>query len=186
MQHSRETAWELLTEYTENPNLVKHAIAVEASMRAYAEKFGQDVEKWGIVGLIHDFEYEKYPDEHPVKGAKILEERGFPTDIIHAVLSHATFTGVSRDCLMDRTLFAVDELCGLITAATLVRPGKMLADLPVKSVKKKMKDKAFARTVSREDIRLGAQELGVELGEHIGFVIAAMAKVADQLGLSGE
>ncbi|UCF37105.1 MAG: HDIG domain-containing protein [Acidobacteriota bacterium] len=186
MQHRRETAWELLTEYTENPNLLKHAIAVEASMRAYAEKFGEDAEKWAVVGLIHDFDYEMYPDEHPVKGARILAERGFPDDVIQAVLSHATFTGVNRDSLMDKALFAVDELCGLITAATLVRPGKRLADLPVKSVKKKMKDKAFARTVNRDDIRLGAEELGVDLSEHIGFVIAAMTRVADELGLSGE
>lgn len=186
MNVSRESAWKLLNEYTENPNLVKHALAVEAAMRAYAEKYGEDVERWGVVGLIHDFDYDRFPDEHPSKGAQILEAEGYPPDMIRAILSHANFTGVPRESLMDRTLFAVDELCGMITAATLVRPGKKLSDLPVKSVKKKLKDKAFAKTVSREDISQGAEELGVELSEHIGFVISAMAKVAEELGLAGE
>lgn len=186
MNVSRESAWKLLNEYTENPNLVKHALAVEAAMRSYAEKYGEDVERWGVVGLIHDFDYDRFPDEHPSKGAQILEAEGYPPDMIRAILSHANFTGVPRESLMDRTLFAVDELCGMITAATLVRPGKKLSDLPVKSVKKKLKDKAFAKTVSREDISQGAEELGVELSEHIGFVISAMAKVAEELGLAGE
>ncbi len=185
MVPTREAAWDLLNEYTRNPNLIKHALAVEAAMRAYAEKFGEDPERWGIVGLLHDFDYDRFPDEHPWKGAAVLEGLGYPDDIVHAVKSHADFTGTPRDRLMDRALFAVDELCGFITAATLVRPGKRVAELPVRSVKKKMKDKAFARTVNREDIRTGAQELGVDLDEHIGFVISAMARVAGELGLEG-
>jgi len=182
---SREEAWLLLNEYTENPNLVKHAIAVEASMRAYAQKFGEDVEKWGLVGLIHDFDYDRFPEEHPMKGAEILESKNYPEDVVYAIRSHADFTNVPRQSTLDKTLFAVDELCGLITAATLVRPGKKVAELPVKSVKKKMKDKAFARSVNREDIRQGVDELGVDLGQHIEFVISAMAGVAAKLGLEG-
>lgn len=185
MTPTRDSAWDLLNEYTSNPNLIKHALAVESAMRAYAEKFGEDSEKWGITGLVHDFDYDRFPEEHPWKGVVILGELGYPEEIVHAVKSHADFTGTPRDRLMDRTLFAVDELCGFITAATLVRPDKRVAELPVRSVKKKMKDKAFARAVNRDDIRSGAEALGVELDEHIGFVISAMARVAKELGLDG-
>lgn len=186
MEVTRAEAWKLLCEYTDNPNLIKHALAVEAVMAAYARKFGEDEHKWGIVGLLHDFDYDRYPQEHPYKGKEILMEEGYPEDVIHAIQSHAAFTGVPRSNLMDKALFAVDELCGFIVAVTLVRPGKNLSEVPSKSVKKKLKDKAFARNVSRDDIRLGAQELDVELTEHIEFVIAAMAEVADGLGLAGE
>jgi len=185
MEPSREMAWQLLNEYTGNPNLVKHALAVEAAMRAYAAKFDEDVERWGIVGLIHDFDYDRFPDEHPEKGASILSDKGYPADMIHAVRAHAGFTGVPRESRMDHALFAVDELSGFITAAALIRPDKDIRGLPVKSVKKRMKDKAFARAVSREDLVRGAEELGVGLDEHIGFVISAMAQIADELGLDG-
>ncbi len=185
MVPKREDAWALLNEYTKNPNLIKHALAVEAAMRAYARKFGGDEEKWGIVGLLHDFDYERHPDpsEHPLVGSRILEKQGYPEEIIYAIKSHAEYLELPRKSNMDKALFAVDELCGFITAVTLVRPGKKVAEVPVKSVKKKMKDKAFARSVNRDDIRNGAADLGVELGEHIQFVIQAMASVADELGL---
>lgn len=186
MQPTREDTWKLLNEYTGNPNLIKHALAVEAAMRSYAGRFGEDVEKWGITGLIHDFDYDRYPDEHPTKGAGILQERGYPADVVHAVLAHADYTGTPRETRLDKALFAIDELCGFITAAVLVRPDRNVAGLPVKSVKKRMKDKAFARAVSRDDLVRGAQELEVELDEHIGFVIAAMTRIADQLGLDGQ
>lgn len=188
MEINRQAAWQLLTEFTQNDSLIKHALAVEAAMRAYAGKFGEDPEKWGFVGLIHDFDYERYPDpaDHPRVGAGILEERGFPPDIIYAVKSHAEHMNVPRERPIEKALFAVDELCGFITAATLVRPGKKVAELPVSSVKKKLKDKAFARSVNREEIYEGAAALGVDLDEHIAFVIAAMARVADRLGLAGE
>jgi len=184
----RETVWTLLTQYTKSESLLKHALAVEAAMRAYAGRFGEDREKWGIVGLIHDFDYERYPDaaDHPRVGAAILAEAGYPDDIVHAVLAHGEHTGVPRVSRMDKTLFAVDELCGFITAATLVRPGKKISELPVSSVKKKLKDKAFARSVNREEIYRGARELGVDLDEHIQFVIAAMTEIAGELGLGGE
>jgi putative nucleotidyltransferase with HDIG domain len=185
MEPTREMAWQMLNEYTGNPNLVKHALAVEAAMRSYAGRFGEDVDRWGIVGLIHDFDYDRFPDEHPEKGAGILAEKGFPEDMIHAVRAHADFTGVPRENRLDHALFAVDELCGFITAATLIRPDRNIHELPVKSVKKRMKDKAFARAVSREDIARGAEELGIDLDEHIGFIISAMAQVADELGLDG-
>ncbi|HXK58454.1 MAG TPA: HDIG domain-containing protein [Acidobacteriota bacterium] len=185
MDVNREMAWKLLTEFTQNDSLIKHALAVEAAMRAYAEKFGEDVERWGVIGLIHDFDYEKYPDpaDHPRVGGKILEERGYPPDIIYAVLSHASHMNLPRERPVEKALFAVDELCGFVTAATLVRPGKKVAELPVASVKKKLKDKAFARSVNRNEIYEGAAALGVDLDEHIAFVIAAMARVADRLGL---
>lgn len=188
MEPNREAAWKLLTEFTQNDSLIKHALAVEAAMRAYAQKFGEDPEKWGVVGLIHDFDYEQHPtlEEHPQVGAGILEERGWPADIIYAVKSHAEHLSLARERPIEKTLFAVDELCGFITAATLVRPGKKVAELPVSSVKKKLKDKAFARSVNREEIYAGAAGLGVDLDEHIAFVIAAMAKAADKLGLAGE
>ena len=154
-------------------------------MRAYAEKFGEDVEAWGIVGLIHDFDYEKHPtaEEHPFVGVKILREKGWPEEWIEAILGHADYSGVPRKTQLAKTLFAVDELCGFITAVTYVRPSRSLAEVKVKSVKKKLKDKRFAAAVSREDIRNGAEELGVELDAHIDFTIKAMQKIADQLGL---
>ena len=182
---TREEAYTLLTEYTKKENLIKHALAVEAAMRAYARKFGEDEETWGIVGLLHDFDYEMYPslEDHPFKGAEILREKGYPEEWIEAILGHAEHTGVPRKTNMAKALFAVDELCGFITAVALVRPDKKLDSVKVKSVKKKLKDKAFARQVSREDIRKGAEELGVELDEHIAFVLEAMKSVADKLGL---
>jgi len=185
MKIDRQQAWEILTEYTKKENLRKHALAVEAAMRAYAKKFGEDEEEWGIVGLLHDFDYERHPteEEHPYKGAEILREKGLPEEWIKAIMGHADYTGVPRDTLMAKTLFAVDELTGLITATALVRPSKQLRDLKVKSVKKKLKDKAFAASINRDDIKKGAEELGVDLSEHIGFVIEAMKSVSDELGL---
>jgi putative nucleotidyltransferase with HDIG domain len=185
---TRQDAWALLTEFTKNPNLIKHALAVEAAMRAYARKFGEDEEKWGIVGLIHDFDYEQHPtlEEHPFAGAKILEERGWPKDIIKAVLAHADHTGVKRESLMEKALYAVDELTGLIVAVALVRPTKSILDVTVESVKKKWKEKSFAAGVKREDIERGAQELGVPLDEHISIVLEAMKGIASGLGLAGK
>ncbi|MBI4455587.1 MAG: HDIG domain-containing protein [Acidobacteria bacterium] len=184
---SRERAWALLCEYTQNPNLIKHALAVEAAMCAYARKFSEDEHKWGIVGLLHDFDYERYPDppDHPMKGAEILEAHGYPDDIIHAIKSHAEYLGVPRQSLMDKTLFAVDELVGFVTAVALVRPSKNVADITVESVKKKFKDRAFARSVRREDIFTGAADLGVDLDAHIQLVIDAMKQIASELGLDG-
>lgn len=181
----RQAAWELLNQYTSNVNLIRHALAVEAAMKAYADRFGEDPELWSVTGLIHDFDYERFPEEHPQKGAAILKEAGWPGEIVEAVLAHADHTGVPRRTRLAKALYAVDELCGFITAATLVRPGKRVADLPVRSVKKRMKDKAFARAVDRDAIRRGAEELGVELDDHIGVVVGAMAGIADQLGLDG-
>ena len=182
---NHEEAYQLLTEYTTSESLIKHALAVEALMRAYARKFGEDENRWGIVGLLHDFDYEKYPtaEDHPLKGAAILEEKGYPEDVIYAIKTHAEYLGLPRKSLMDKTLFAVDELSGLLTAAALVQPNKTIHTVKVKSVKKKMKDKAFARAVNREDIQTGAEELGVDLSEHIGFCIEAMKEVAADLGL---
>ncbi|MBD3308902.1 HDIG domain-containing protein [candidate division KSB3 bacterium] len=182
---NREEAYQLLTEYTTSDSLIKHALAVEAIMRAYARKFGEDEEKWGIVGLLHDFDYEQYPtpEDHPLKGAAILEEQGYPEDVIYAIKTHADYLGLPRNSLMDKTLFAVDELSGLLTAAALVQPNKTIHTVKVKSVKKKMKDKGFARSVNRDDIRTGVEELGVDLGEHIGFCIEAMRGVAADLEL---
>lgn len=180
-----EDALKLLFEYTESENLRKHAFAVESAMRAYARKFGEDEEKWAIVGLLHDFDYEKFPspEQHPWVGSKILEERGYPEDIRRAILGHADYTGVPRDTLMAKVLYACDELCGFITAVALVRPNKKLEEVTVESVKKKLKDKAFARSVNRNDIYKGAEELGIPLDEHIQFVIDAMKSIADKLGL---
>ena len=188
MTLNREVAWLLLGRHTKGQSLLRHALAVEAAMRAYARKLGEDEVKWGIVGLLHDFDYEQNPNpkDHPLVGARILEEEGYPEDIIYAIKSHAEYLGLPRQSPMDKTLFAVDELCGFITAAVLVRPGKRIAELPVKSVKKKLKDKAFARSVRREDIRQGVADLGVDLDEHIGTVIQAMATVAPDLGLAGD
>jgi len=184
---NRDEAYELLTEFTKSPNLIKHALAVEAAMRAYARKFDEDEEKWGVVGLLHDFDYEIHPtaDEHPAKGADILRERGYPEDVVRAILSHANHMGLERTNLMEKTLYAVDEMTGFITAVALVRPNKSIMELRPKSVRKKMKDKAFARQVSREDLEKSAELLGVDLDEHIAFVIQAMKSIAEKLGLAG-
>jgi len=185
---NRQAAWELLTEYTKSESLIKHALAVEAALRAYAEKSGEDPDVWGMVGLLHDFDYERYPSAeagHPFKGAEALREKGYPDFVVKAVLSHADYSGVARETLLEKTLFACDELCGFIIAAALIRPSKSILDLEASSVRKRMKDKAFARQVRREDIIKGAQELGVDLNEHIAFVIKAMQGIADKLGLRG-
>jgi len=183
----RQQSWALLCEYTQSENLRKHALAVEAAMRAFARRFGEDEELWGIVGLVHDFDYEKYPtaQDHPFKGAEILREKGWPEEIVRAVLSHAPYTGITRDSLMEKTLFAVDELTGLITAVALVRPSKNIRDVKIRSVKKKWKDKSFAAGVNRADIEEGAADLGIELSEHIAVVLEAMQGIADDLGLAG-
>ena len=185
---TRSEAWGLLTEFTHSESLRKHALAVEACMRSYARKFGEDEERWGIVGLIHDFDYEKYPslDDHPYKGSEILKERGVPEDIRRAILSHADYTGVTRDSHLEKALFACDELAGFITATALVKPNRSLAEVDARSVRKRMKDKAFARSVNREDIINGAAGLGIDLDEHIAFCIEAMKSVAEELGLAGK
>ena len=184
---NRESAWQLLTEYTPSESLRKHAMAVEACMRAYARKFGEDEETWGITGLIHDFDYERWPslEDHPFRGNEILTELNYPEDIRRAILSHADYSGVSRDSRMEKALFACDELAGLITAATLVKPTKSLADVDAGSIRRKMKDKAFARSVNRQDIINGAADLGEDLDQHITFCIEAMRSVAKELGLNG-
>jgi putative nucleotidyltransferase with HDIG domain len=183
----RAQAWGLLCEYTQSESLRKHMLAVEACMRAYARKFGEDENKWGITGLLHDFDYEKYPTpaEHPFVGSKILEERSYPEDVRRAILSHADYSGVKRESRMEKTLYACDEVSGFITASALVKPNKSLAEVEAKSVRKKMKDKAFARSVNREDIINGAADLGVDLEEHIAFCIEAMKGIAAELGLAG-
>ncbi len=181
---NRQAAWDLLCEFTKNENLLKHAQAVEACMRAYASRFGEDEEQWGIVGLIHDFDYEVYPNapHHPLRGSEILRQRGYPDEVRRAILGHADYTGVPRDTLMARALFAIDELAGFITACALVRPDRIVT-LEAKSVRKRMKDKAFARSVSREDISKGADELGLPLDDHITFCIQAMRAIGDKLDL---
>ena len=183
----REAAWCLLTEFTQSESLRKHALSVEACMRAYARKLGGDETLWGVVGLLHDFDYEKYPslDDHPYKGNEILKERGYPEEIRRAILSHAEYTGVSRDSAMEKALFACDELAGFITAVALIKPGRSLAEVDTKSVRKRMKDKAFARKVNRDDIVNGAAALSIDLEEHITFCIEALKPIADQLGLDG-
>ena len=180
----RQAAWDLLCEYTKNENLRKHALAVEACMVAYARKLGEDEDKWRVVGLIHDFDYEVYPNapDHPLKGSEILKERGYPEEVRRAILGHADYTGVPRDTQMAKVLFACDELAGFITACALVRPDR-LTTLEAKSVRKRMKDKAFARAVSRADIIKGAEELGIPLDYHIAFCIEAMRDIAGELGL---
>jgi len=184
---TRAEAWELLNEYVKNPNLIKHGLAVEAAMRAYARRFGEDEELWGIVGLLHDLDYERYPDmsQHSAAGAAILADLGYPPEIVHAVRAHNPAHGEPRTTLLDRALFAVDELTGLIVAVALVRPTKSVLDVDVQAVRKKWHDGAFARGVNRAEIELGAAELGVELTEHIGVVLAAMQGIADELGLRG-
>ncbi len=186
---TREEAWELLCEYTKGKSLRQHALAVEAAMRAAAPHYGgpdADVDEWGITGMLHDFDYEMFPsaDEHPFKGANILCGRGYSDRVIRAIMGHATYTGVPRDTQMAKALFATDELCGFLVACALVRPSRSLDDLEVSSVKKKLKDKAFARTVNRDDIRRGAEELGVDLDEHIEFVASALEVRSDALGLA--
>jgi putative nucleotidyltransferase with HDIG domain len=187
MKWTREDAWALLNEYTKSPSLLKHALAVEAAMRAYARKFGEDETLWGITGLLHDFDYEAYPSaqEHPYKGCEILRSLGYPQEMVHAIMSHAEYTGVPRESMLDKTLFAVDELSGFIVAVALVRPTKRIHDVDVKAVKKKLKDKAFAKGVSRDDVYKGAEELGIELEEHIQFVIDALKEKAVELELDG-
>jgi putative nucleotidyltransferase with HDIG domain len=188
---TREDAWQLVNEFTENPNLVKHMLAVEAAMRAYARRFGEDEELWATVGLVHDFDYEQNPDlsveGHPVTGSKILRERGWSEPIIRAVLSHASeYTGVRRETSMEKALWAVDELTGLIIAVALVRPSKSIHDVKVKSVRKKWKDKAFAAAVNRQEIEEAATDLGVDVWEHVRVVLEAMQGIAGELGLEGE
>jgi len=187
MTMDRTQAWSLLCEYTQSESLRKHMLAVEVCMRAYARKFGEDENKWGITGLLHDFDYEKYPTaaEHPFVGNKILEERGYPEDVRRAILSHADYSGVKRESQMEKALYACDEVSGFITASALVKPNKSLAEVEAKSVRKKMKDKAFARSVNRDDIINGAADLGVDLEEHIAFCIEAMKSIANELGLGG-
>ncbi|HEM48993.1 MAG TPA: HDIG domain-containing protein [Caldithrix sp.] len=181
---TRDEALQILKEFTKTESLLKHAYAVEAAMRAYADKYNENVELWGSVGLLHDFDYEMFPDNHPYKGSEILKDKGVSEEIRTAVMGHAEFTGVPRETLMAKVLFAVDELSGFITAVTLVRPNRALSDVQVKSVKKKMKDKSFAAKVNREEIIKGAEELGVDFDEHVMFVIQAMSKVAGELGLN--
>jgi putative nucleotidyltransferase with HDIG domain len=183
---TREAAWAILTEFTAGDGLRKHARAVEASMRAYAAREGADVEAWGIAGLLHDFDYEMHPraPAHPMKGAEILLARGVPGPIVYAVLAHADYSGMPRISRLDRALYACDELSGFVHACALVRPGRAIAGLEPASVKKKLRDKAFARTVNRDDVYRGAEELGVDLDQHIAFVIAALTAVAPDIGLS--
>ena len=188
----REQTLALMHEYTASDSLRKHMLAVEGAMRAYAAKFGEDEERWGTAGLIHDFDYERFPnnahsptEEHPSEGVRVLRGRGYPEDILEAILGHAHYTNTPRQSMMAKTLFAVDELTGLITATALVRPTKSVHEVNARSVRKKMKDKAFARGVNRDDVINGAQELGVDLDEHIAFVIGSMQARSADLGLSG-
>ena len=190
MKLSRADALDLMHEYTPSDALRKHMYAVEAAMRAYARKYGEDEEPWGVVGILHDFDYERWPnpdhsptEEHPSEGSKILAARGYPEQLRRAILGHASYTGVPRDTLLAKVLYAVDELCGFLVACALVRPSRSLADLEVSSVKKKLKDKAFARGVNRDEVRQGAEELGVQLDEHIRFVIEALRPGERELGL---
>jgi putative nucleotidyltransferase with HDIG domain len=184
---SRDAAWALLTEYTKSESLRKHALAVEAAVRGYARRFGEDENTWGVVALLHDFDYERWPDpaDHPFRGAEILREQGYPEQVIRAILSHAEYSGVPRETRLEKTLFACDEMAGFVTAAALVRPTRSVLDLEAGSVMKRMKDKAFARGVKREDLRLGAEELGLPLEEHVANVIAFMRERAEELGLRG-
>jgi len=185
---NRDDAWALLTDYTKGESLLKHAIAVEAAVRGYARTFGEDEEAWGVTALLHDFDYERWPTlgDHPNKGSEILREKGYPEWLVRAIRSHAMeITGVTRDSLLEKTLFACDELAGFITAAALVRPSRSVMDLEAKSVVRRMKDKAFARAVKREDLHAGAASLGLALEEHIGNVIEFMRERADELGLRG-
>jgi putative nucleotidyltransferase with HDIG domain len=188
----RREAWDLLCEYTQSESLRKHALAVEACVRAYARKLGDDEESWGLAALLHDFDYERWPNaehhpskEHPFEGSKILREQGYPEAIIHAILAHADYSGVARVSLLDHALFACDELAGFLTACALIKPSKSIHEVETASVRKKLKDKAFARGVSRDDVYQGAKELDVPLDDHIAFCIAALRSVAAELGLNG-
>jgi len=190
---NRDDAWQLLCEYTQGESLRKHALAVEACVRAYARKIGGDEELWSITALLHDFDYERWPNaehhptqEHPYEGSKILREKGYPEEMIHAILGHADYSGVPRVSALDHTLFACDELAGFLTACALIKPSKSIHEVETASVKKKLKDKAFARGVNRQDVYKGAEELGVPLEEHIAFCIEAMRSAAETLGLSGK
>jgi predicted hydrolase (HD superfamily) len=192
MLPSREETLALVHEYTTSDSLRKHMLAVEAAMRAYADRFGEDPDRWGLTGLVHDFDYERFPnpshsptEEHPAEGVRILRARGWPEDMLEAILGHGDYTGVPRVSRLAKTLYAVDELTGLITATALVRPSRSVHEVDARSVRKKMKDKAFARGVSREDVVAGASDLGVDLDEHIDFVIGAMRGSAEALGLGG-
>jgi predicted hydrolase (HD superfamily) len=184
---SREAAWQLLTEYTKSDSLLKHALGVEAAVRGYARLFGEPEVEWGIVGLLHDFDYERWPsaEDHPFRGCEILESAGYPEWVRRAILSHADYSGVPRDSRLEKTLFACDEMAGFVTAAALVRPSKSLLDLQASSVMKRMKDTAFARAVKRDDLRAGADLLGLPLDQHIANVIVFMREQADALGLRG-
>jgi putative nucleotidyltransferase with HDIG domain len=182
----RSAGWALLTEFTQSESLRKHARAVEASMRAYAGRYGADADTWGLAGMLHDFDYEMHPraPHHPMKGAEILHARGVPEPVRYAILAHADYSGMPRVSLLDRALYACDELTGFVHACALVRPGKVVSGLEPASVRKKLKDKAFARTVNRDDVYRGADELGVDLDEHIAFVVAALTGVATDVGLA--
>jgi putative nucleotidyltransferase with HDIG domain len=184
---NRDDAWRLLNEYTTSDSLLKHAMAVEAAVRGYARKFGEDEEAWGVVALLHDFDYERWPtpEDHPFRGCEILRSRGYPEWVMRAILSHADYSGVSRDSLLEKTLWACDEMAGFITAAALVRPSRSVLDLEPRSVVKRMKDKAFARAVKRDDLRKGAEALELPLDEHIANVIGFIRERADALGLRG-
>jgi len=184
---NRDEAWQLLTEYTKSDSLLKHGMAVEAALRGYARRFDENEEDWGIVGLLHDFDYERWPslDDHPFRGCEILREKGYPEWVMRAILSHADYSGVARESRLEKTLWACDELAGFITAAALVRPSKSVLDLEAPSVMKRMKDKAFARAVKRDDLRGGADLLGLPLDQHISNVIESMREQADALGLRG-
>jgi putative nucleotidyltransferase with HDIG domain len=184
---SRSDAWALMTEYTQGESLRKHMMAVEAAVRGYARQFGEDEEDWGVVALLHDFDYERYPtqENHPYRGVEVLKARGYPEWVTRAILSHADYSGVPRESRLEKTLYACDEMSGIVTAAALVRPSKSILDLEASSVMKRMKDKAFARAVNRDDLRRGAEELGIPLDQHITNVIAFMRVEADALGLRG-
>jgi predicted hydrolase (HD superfamily) len=184
---SRDAAWALLTEWTKSESLRKHAMAVEAAIRGYARTFGANQDEWGIVGLLHDFDYERYPTpaDHPFRGCEELRRRGYPEWVMRAILSHAQYSGVPRESSLEKSLFACDEMAGFVTAASLVRPSKSVLDLEASSVIKRMKDKAFARAVSRDDLRKGAEEIGLPLDQHVANVISFMRVEADALGLRG-
>lgn len=185
----RERAWQIFCEWTQSESLRKHVLAVEAAMRAYARRFGEDEEEWAVVGILHDLDYEQYPTMdgtgHPFKAVEYLTSIGYPDTVTRAILSHADYSGVMRQTPMEHTLFAVDELTGFISAVALVRPSKRVADVDAKSVRKKMKDKAFARAVNRDDLTLGAEELGMDFDEHIAFAVEALVAQAERLGLAG-
>ena len=185
---NRQQALELLHQYTTKDGLIKHALAVEAAVRAYARRHGEDEEVWGLVALLHDFDYERWPspEDHPFRGAEILEQKGYPEWFRRAILSHADYSGIPRETVLEKTLYACDELSGFVTACSLVMPGKSIHALKAKSVRKRLKAKAFAASVNRDDIARGAEELGVELDEHIAFVIEALRGIAPQLGLDGD